>query len=256
MSSLSLQERVTELYTRNPNPKLDYYFFTLLGKENDKLQCMVYTHWTGWVDDDHRIEIREASLVNAEILTELHRTIGESCAVVNNVNDMEVFLLIGGHGVVEKSIAQSVVPEILKPSPSVQVGEHGFAHPDSLSENAFNKAPTKKQRMRVIKRDGFKCRVCGRRSVDCTDIELHVHHIKPWANRGVTDDENLITLCSTCHGGIEPHYDPSLFRLFEPVDDDQRDAMRRKKYWEGVKQYRLKMSREYLPSNDKAADFT
>jgi hypothetical protein len=43
-----------------------------------------------------------------------------------------------------------------------------------------------------------------------------VHHIRMWAHGGLTEDENLITLCHTCHDGLSPHEDWGLFRSIAP----------------------------------------
>jgi hypothetical protein len=67
--------------------------------------------------------------------------------------------------------------------------------------------------MRVIKRDNWRCVICGRRPADHLDVELHVHHIRPWGSGGITIDDNLVTLCQTCHNGLEPHFEIELFRL-------------------------------------------
>lgn len=248
MEHISLADYALRLLTQDVDEEFDYFFFTLLGKEDGELEWATYSEWTGWADEEHRIELRKASIIRAGKVVNSFREIEDGCAVINTIEDMEVYLLIGGHGVVEEDVASKVVPEMLAPSPSVQVGKYGFYHPESLSKNAFNKAPTKKQRMRVIMRDSYKCRVCGRRPTDYTDIELHVHHIKPWAGRGVTDDRNLITLCSTCHNGLDPHYSPALFNLFEPQSEERR-MIRSDQYWQGVKRFRENISREYEATN-------
>ena len=46
----------------------------------------------------------------------------------------------------------------------------------------------------VIARDGHRCRLCGQ------GAHLHAHHIK-WRSRGgPTEANNLVTLCTRCHG--------------------------------------------------------
>ncbi|MGG8405744.1 HNH endonuclease [Streptomyces sp. 12297] len=52
-----------------------------------------------------------------------------------------------------------------------------------------------------------------RRSSDHTDIELHVHHLVPWRMAGPTAEENLVTLCGTCHKGLDPDFEPTLREL-------------------------------------------
>ena len=45
----------------------------------------------------------------------------------------------------------------------------------------------------VLKRDGFRCVICGRTAED--GVKLHVDHIKPVSKGGKTEYENLRTLC-------------------------------------------------------------
>ena len=58
----------------------------------------------------------------------------------------------------------------------------------------------------VMKRDGFKCRICGRGADD--GVKLHVDHIRPIAQGGKTEMSNLRTLCSECNLGKRDKYDP------------------------------------------------
>lgn len=110
-------------------------------------------------------------------------------------------------------VAQRNIPDLLEPDVCARSGDLGFVSIKKLPKQAFNHAPTPKQRMRIFKRDGFKCRICGRKPADYTDIELHIHHIQPFGNGGLTEDGNLITLCHTCHKGLEPHGDSSIFSV-------------------------------------------
>ena len=58
----------------------------------------------------------------------------------------------------------------------------------------------------VMKRDGFRCVLCGASAND--GVELHVDHIKPIAKGGKTEMSNLRTLCSRCNMGKRDKYDP------------------------------------------------
>jgi 5-methylcytosine-specific restriction endonuclease McrA len=49
---------------------------------------------------------------------------------------------------------------------------------------------------RVFRRDGYKCRYCGRRN------NLHAHHVVYRSHGGADTEENLITLCSEHHEDI------------------------------------------------------
>lgn len=58
-----------------------------------------------------------------------------------------------------------------------------------------------KRRLEILTRDKWTCRAC-----DDTKETLHVHHlrydydIEPWE----ANDDDLVTLCETCHQGV--HY--------------------------------------------------
>ena len=64
-----------------------------------------------------------------------------------------------------------------------------------------NRIADLRQRFRVMKRDGFKCVLCGSSPATNTGCELHIDHIIPWSKGGETIEENLRTLCSNCNLG-------------------------------------------------------
>ena len=66
---------------------------------------------------------------------------------------------------------------------------------------------TNSLRYDVMKRDGFKCTICGASSKD--GVKLHVDHIKPVSKGGKTEMENLRTLCDRCNSGKRDKYDPN-----------------------------------------------
>ncbi len=94
-----------------------------------------------------------------------------------------------------------------------------------------------------MQRDDFRCRVCGRRAADYVDVELHIHHIRLWAQGGLTQDENLITLCHTCHKGLDPHYNPKLFDLISSTRTENNSEQSSEQYWQGVQQYHKAMTK-------------
>ncbi|MCM1266209.1 MAG: HNH endonuclease [Candidatus Gastranaerophilales bacterium] len=61
-------------------------------------------------------------------------------------------------------------------------------------------------RYNILKRDGFKCVICGRSKAD--GAKLHVDHIKPVSKGGKTEESNLRTLCDMCNLGKSDAYDP------------------------------------------------
>lgn len=54
-------------------------------------------------------------------------------------------------------------------------------------------------RRQTLRRDGWRCQSCGKRS------NLKVHHQKFRSHSGPDSEENLITLCSACHGKAHRH---------------------------------------------------
>lgn len=59
----------------------------------------------------------------------------------------------------------------------------------------------------IMKRDGFKCTICGRTQAD--GVKLHVDHILPVSKGGKTTPSNLRTLCQDCNLGKSDKYDES-----------------------------------------------
>lgn len=76
----------------------------------------------------------------------------------------------------------------------------------SFQKTAIETRKTKRDinlrlRFLVMKRDNFKCCMCGRSPATTPNLELHVDHIKPWSKGGETVIENLQTLCVDCNLG-------------------------------------------------------
>lgn len=58
-----------------------------------------------------------------------------------------------------------------------------------------------RMRFLVMKRDNFKCCICGKSPATTPGLELHIDHIIPWSKGGETLLDNLQTLCSECNLG-------------------------------------------------------
>jgi hypothetical protein len=75
--------------------------------------------------------------------------------------------------------------------------------------------------MKILNRDKRRCKICGASPANNEHVELNLHHIYPHGKGGLTEEENLITICRTCHKGLDPHIDLSLYasigvrRVFE-----------------------------------------
>lgn len=81
-------------------------------------------------------------------------------------------------------------------------------HNISMRKTAYyqRKIMTDSLRYDILKRDGFRCVICGR-SAQEDHVKLHVDHIQPVSRGGKTVPENLRTLCSTCNMGKRDKYD-------------------------------------------------
>jgi hypothetical protein len=231
-----LEEELKGMVT--PKDDLDYIAVTLLGTSAGAQTWEVYSHWAGSTVEEPRLELRKASHVNAVKMINLWENQGQSHLVVHDEKELFLFLLLGGNALVAVEVAQAHSPEWLNPTPVTRHGMAGYISADTLPATAFRRAPTPKERMEVLNRDGRRCRICGRKPDDHVDLELHVHHIRPWADGGLTYTDNLITLCHTCHAGLDPHADSSLFDYLGIGMKALRREASAKTYWEGVKRYR------------------
>ena len=75
-------------------------------------------------------------------------------------------------------------------------------------------------RQQILRRDGWRCQSCG------TMSNLEVHHKQFRSHSGHDSEENLITLCSTCHASVHQppnpweysaREKPPAFPLFAPL---------------------------------------
>ncbi|MEV5932497.1 HNH endonuclease [Streptomyces sp. NPDC052079] len=76
--------------------------------------------------------------------------------------------------------------------------------PGSYQLPTLNRRPPRareaiKLRYKILERDDMTCQDCGR--IPGQGATLQVHHILPVHQGGKNDMENLVTLCSECHGG-------------------------------------------------------
>jgi len=51
-------------------------------------------------------------------------------------------------------------------------------------------------RQQILRRDGWRCQSCGSMS------NLEVHHREFRSHSGSDSEENLVTLCTECHGRV------------------------------------------------------
>jgi hypothetical protein len=249
---MATEEFAKELRCIEPDAK--YYAITLLGTADGKMQWTAYTHWVGWVDGKPGREIRQASLVHAERMADTWTAMGEGCLVVNGTAALLVYFRLGGNALVVKEIGEKYFSDAIRANETAYDGAMGFKAASDLPAHVFKRAPRPKHRMKIIQRDHYRCKICGRRPDDYTDIELHVHHIRPWEKGGLTEDDNLLTLCDTCHDGLQPHDEPSLFELLNPTSFLPDPVNKRDEYHEGVRLYRKLAKAMFSKLDDTGSD--
>ena len=84
-------------------------------------------------------------------------------------------------------------------SESVYVSAHNA--PQNDKKHNTTRDANLRLRFLVMKRDNFKCCMCGRSPATTPGLELHIDHIVPWSKGGETVIDNLQTLCSDCNLG-------------------------------------------------------
>ena len=206
----------------------EYYYITFSGTREGKIEHSIQTVWVGFTKTKPIREIREGRLYSGsdDLREYIEFEFDQSCIVINNLNNLVSFRLLGGNALIEKEIATEHLYELVKPKECMKESSHwGFVDMDCLPKSKQLHAPSKKLRMEILKRDNFRCRACGRSPNDYVDVELHVHHIIPFGKGGITEKENLITICKTCHDGLYPHYSPILSNLQNEKDKVVVDSM-------------------------------
>jgi hypothetical protein len=72
---------------------------------------------------------------------------------------------------------------------------------DAIARRLTPRDPSLRLRFKVLQRDNFTCRSCGRCPAVVLGLVLHVDHVIPWSQGGETLVENLQTLCEPCNLG-------------------------------------------------------
>ena len=206
---MTLAMLLTEM--KEPEAGKSYFAACLSADQAGTAEWSVFTGWVRTKSRRPAIEIRQASAVVPTIQISQWVKLGERYTILAKPEHLFMFYRTGGNALIEASFARQALPLLLKPIECRRSGVDGFLPAADLTQEAFQRAPTPKLRTRVLERDQFRCRLCGERPADNVHVVLHVHHIRPWSSGGVTTEDNLITLCGTCHNGLDPHFRPHLF---------------------------------------------
>lgn len=226
------------------DPARDWFAFRRLGTTAGKQQISCQSVFAGFSEERPFRELREARLVKPDKWRELATTIFEPPITVSDNLSLLAWLLLGGEALIERSIAEAHLAERLSPHEVGRVaGQGGFISTKSVPPGVLKHAPSKNLRLRVLLRDGRRCRVCGRGPDENVRASLDVHHGVGWGGRqsGLTVEENLFTVCSSCHDRLSPDLAQPLLASIGVHKFSGADG-ERQRYFDGVANYRRAMS--------------
>jgi hypothetical protein len=220
----------------------DWYALTLTATADGLREHSWQSSFVGFTKDRPRRELRGPSLVDPQKMAALWADLGMPCWVVRNRVQLSLYFRLGGTCLAVREVAESVLADWTQPMAVGVVA--AVAPPKSIAlatAEELQHAPTPRLRAQVLKRDDYRCLACGRRPATNTDIELHVHHVAPFSEGGLTTKSNLITLCHTCHKGLEPHREPKMWELLSATErvvliPEPNEDLR--SYQDGVKRHR------------------
>lgn len=92
-----------------------------------------------------------------------------------------------------------VIPRDMSNVPTGYLGHEAEGERCAAGERPWRNSVPHGTRMRILARDGRRCRVCGMTADD--GVTLEVDHILPVAKGGGNEDENLWVLCRPCNSG-------------------------------------------------------
>jgi hypothetical protein len=94
----------------------------------------------------------------------------------------------GGQGRPQSGRQATARPRVTRPAPT-------------NTKPADRRDPGIGLRFKVLQRDQFRCRLCGRSPATELSCNLHVDHVVPFSKGGKTTFENLRALCADCNVG-------------------------------------------------------
>ena len=132
MNDTQLIEELMRMRKQPALPDAEYYCITMLGTEDGRAVTSTSSIWVGYTETKPRREVRKAIIVSPEFERQRFDGMEEPCVIVNDMKDMFIYQLMGGHGVIEKNLAQRFFPDFLGPVEIVQSYSKGYLSTVSL----------------------------------------------------------------------------------------------------------------------------
>ena len=210
-------EQVEELvrWCHELRDDVDYVAVTLHVDDDDWI-VEVLSAFAGYPDDDapaKGVERRSARFANLGDMPGFWKEADQGWIVVHNTQQLGVFSHMRGNALMARDFTLQHFPFWVEPESFAHLGALGFTPYDPDSREATKRRPLRRQRQRVLERDGHRCQKPGCETPEDEQVDLQLHHIRPVKDGGLTVDDNLITLCSTCHDNLEPHFNQELLWL-------------------------------------------
>ena len=235
-------------------PEYTYFAAALLGSDTG-WNLAFDTCFAGFPEGtgpNKGVELREPVPIDPDRMTRLWDDVGQGWVVVNERAQLIWLFRFGGNALIAEEVAREHLAKFVEPIEVVSNGAVGFRRFDPAAREVTQRRPRPRQRARILQRDGHRCQVCQGQPSNDGDIQLELHHIRPFSMGGLTIDENLITVCHECHVGFDPHHQPGLFWLPDGHASRALEQHSTDAHYQGVAAYRRRSARmfEALASRD------
>ena len=228
----------------------NWFAFSLLADSKDEMSMTAFSRWAGYSSTPPHRETRVPRHVDPTTWWDMASRVHEPPIVVKDEESILGWLLLGGDGIVMEEIAKNSFPDwIVAEEVGAIAGQPGWVSTSGLPAGARRRVPSAKLRAEVLIRDRRKCRMCGRTPEDDVHVHLEVHHGVPFGGHrsGMTVEENLFTLCSTCHRGVTNGLEDQLARELTS-SGTSKAGTNRGSYLEGVAAYRRWLTKTLKPT--------
>ena len=102
-----------ECKNKLPDETAEYYWINSYIKEGERI-IGGQTYWDGWINEKKKIEKRKLRLVNAKNSVDSCTRIYGKPMLLNEKEDVIIFLLFGGEAIVKKEICEQYLPEFME----------------------------------------------------------------------------------------------------------------------------------------------